>query len=125
MSDIPLDELQKNEYLNQEVLTNKLDNRVVPAFPYKDANNEWCLMLPIEDKLVKLKAAPSESEYIASDGDDDNDVYLPFIDFLFKHTNWKDVSGRISGLIDDFNNICTVVSKLNTFYELLKKIDIN
>lgn len=118
MSNVNLEELNQIEYLNVA----NINNRHIPSFPYKDEEGKWVLWIPVGDKLRKIFASPAESDYVAKELDDPKrDVLLFFYNFFVKHTSWQDVYNKIQSIRDDFLNLCTILAKINTYFELKTK----
>ncbi|MEX0595316.1 MAG: hypothetical protein WD512_02370, partial [Candidatus Paceibacterota bacterium] len=100
-----------------------VNGRVIPSLSYKNDEGKWILWVPMNEKLTMLYACPAESEYISNKPDNENDVLLNFYNFFLKHISYPDINPKIRSIRDDFHNICTVIAKIDTYYNL--KVDKN
>lgn len=75
----------------------KLGGRTVFLVPVWDGET-WKSWLPVEnDKLIKISIVDVErSHYLAKAAAHQDDIYIPFLEFLWQYMSWPAVAREVS-----------------------------
>jgi hypothetical protein len=117
-------ELQDIPYFSLNKI-DELQGRLLLFAPFY-VDNEWEMPIQHGSKIIFLKAIPSKSNYISNQlMDKETDIYLPFVDFFYKHASWRDLLYHINGLTNDIENLFTSIAKIDFFHTIkTKNIDV-
>jgi hypothetical protein len=78
----------------------------------------WKTWVPAEQgKLIKLSIVDvAQSHYLAKNAAHEQDIYIPFIEFLWQHMSWPEVHREVSGITQDIHLMATSAAKLEHYY---------
>lgn len=95
----------------------KLGGRVVSLVPVWDGET-WKTWLPVENgKLIRLSIVDvARSHYLAKTAAHEEDIYIPFLEFLWQHMSWPAVAREVSGIQQDIHLMATSATKLEHFH---------
>ncbi len=112
-------ELKKVPYLDIK----SVGNRTINIVPLWDGN-EWHVWIPQADgTLLKMRPRDStHSDYVAAQPARDDDLHLPFLEFMWKHASWPDVAVRVRALSEDVHNLAASMAKIDHAFACRKTI---
>lgn len=114
MHRIPLDELNKIPYANVD----SLGDRKFILMPLWDGEY-WRQWIPNEaGNLIEIKVVDLvRSNYVSKKAASQDDLWIPFVDFMWQRANWPEIYPYISTLCDCFHKIGTSLEKINHFFQ--------
>lgn len=81
-------------------------------------NECWKMWVPVEDgKLLQL--APlgvQRADYLSESAAHEDDVYIPFLEFVWQHMSWPKIAREMSGLATNIHQMATIAAKLEHFH---------
>jgi hypothetical protein len=110
---LSLSEFEKIPYLN----TQTLSGRVFTCLTFYD-EGEWRVWLAAGDKLIEVKAWPSEAFYFSKEPAAPGDFCSHFLDFMAQRASFPIMIKPLNGLQDDFYNLSAVFAKLEIFRKM-------
>lgn len=95
----------------------QLRGRVIVLVPVWDGE-AWRTWVPVGDgKLAKLSIVDvARSPYLAKTAAHEEDIYVPFLEFLWQHMSWPAVAREVSGIKQDVHLMATSAAKLEHFH---------
>ncbi len=92
------------------------DGRIVPLQAYWDGS-EWHMWIPDgRGALIKLQIFDCASGlYVAKAPARDTDLHLPFLDFMWKHASWPDVTRWLVAIENDVVKLSAALAKIEHF----------
>lgn len=100
-------------YLNP----NAGDERIINLTSLWDGTS-WHAWLPHEGGLIKIQGGEVvEGGYFAKAMQRDGDVFLPFLDFMWKHGSWRELTHRLSSIEKTMFSIAASLAKIEHFNE--------
>lgn len=107
---IPTAELKKVIYLDVDAV----GDRIVNLVPLWDGD-EWHIWIPQPNgTLFKMRPREtSHSDYVAARPACDDDLHLPFLEFMWKRASWPDVAVRVRALSEDIHNLAASMAKID------------
>ena len=116
---ITIESLKTVPHLNAEHLG---DGRIVKLIPLWDGTN-WRLWLDTPQGLTEGKiVAAIEGDYVGMTAAKESDLFIPFVDLMWRSASWPDVCPLIDAISDDFHNMGTSVAKLRHFFHCRTKL---
>lgn len=96
----------------------RLEGRTVILVPVWDGS-AWTTWGPVDQgKLLKLTIIDvARSHYLAKAAAREEDVFIPFLEFLWQHMSWPAVAREVSGLAQDIHLMATSAAKLEHYYK--------
>lgn len=96
----------------------RLGDRVVNLMLLWDGT-EWHAWFPVHDNLQHMKPADVVllSDYVARTAADENDVWIPFVEFMWQRASWPETRPAVSGISADFHNFATSAAKLEFYFK--------
>lgn len=97
--------------------SSQLDGRTIFLVPLWDGD-KWNLWVPADEGRF-LKLSPlgvRQSHYLAKAVEGDEDIHIPFLEFMWQHMSWPDVARVMSSLSQDIHLMGTSAAKLEHFY---------
>lgn len=90
------------------------DNRAIPLFPLWE--DRWRLWIPTPQILIETNPIDlAEGGYIAKAGQRESDLFVPFLDFMWKHASWPDVSRWLAAVEMDTFRLAASLGKVDHF----------
>lgn len=95
----------------------QLLGRTVFLVPFWDGKR-WKTWIPVDGgKLLMMSPlGVVRSNYLAKTVERDEDIHVPFLEFMWQHMSWPDVAHVVSGLSQDINLLATSAAKLEHFH---------
>ncbi len=95
----------------------RLGDRIVNLMPFWDGT-EWHTWFPVRNGLEHMKPVNVvSSDYVAKTAADENDVWIPFVEFMWQRASWPETRAAISGISADFHNFATSAAKLEHYFK--------
>ncbi len=97
--------------------SSSLGGRTVYLVPLWN-DGEWRSWFPVEGgKLLKISVVDLErSQYLAEKAVRKDDVYIPFLEFIWQHMSWPKVAREVTGLMQDIHLMATSAAKLEHYH---------
>lgn len=93
-----------------------IGGRIVNLMPLWDGA-EWHHWFPSPEGLLLLKVGDwVHGDYIAVEPAREDDLLIPFVEFMWQRASWPSVCPYIRAISDDFHNIATSLAKIKHFY---------
>ena len=119
MRGISLNELKKVTYANTE----SLGQRVFLLMPLWDGEKWHSWVQNGAGELVKMQIVDVvRSNYVAKQAAAPDDLFIPFVDFMWQKACWPETSHLISAICDDFHNLATSIAKTKHFFYMREKV---
>ncbi len=80
--------------------------------------HKWHLWIPTPDGLQFILGQPVEGDYFAKSPENENDVYLEFLNFMAQRACWLDALKPISGIQSDIHNLAASLAKIELFHKV-------
>jgi len=117
---IDLSEFAKLPHIN----TGALNGRTILLMPVWDGAS-WNHWIDTPDgQFIKIQIVDAaRSNYLATSPASENDLHIPFVDFMWQRASWPEVTRQISAICDDFHLLATIAAKLEHFHEVHASVD--
>jgi hypothetical protein len=113
-----MEELKTVSYLDVE----HLQDRTVNLMPLWDGEH-WRMWVPTQIGLIEGKMLDTvEGDYVAVTPAKATDLYIPFVNLMWQHASWPEVSRLISAISDDFHNMGTSIAKMRHFFDCQNRL---
>lgn len=98
--------------------SSQLDGRMVFLVPLWDGE-KWKAWVPIDDGRLLMMSPLGlvRSKYLAKTVERDEDIHIPFLEFMWQHMSWPDVGKVVSSLSQDIHLLATSAAKLEHFHQ--------
>ena len=80
-------------------------------------DEQWHCWLPHDDKLVKVKMWPVESNYFGDKPERKSDQHFALLDMMAQHTFGSEMQRGFQAISNDFQGLSASLGKLRLFYE--------
>jgi len=100
--------------------TDPRDNRVVPLFPLWSVDDQsWHFWLPAPPPhgLFPMQPRDVDGIFIAKAPQRDSDLYIPFLDFMWKHSSWPKITRWLKAIENDIFKLAASLAKIDLFFE--------
>jgi hypothetical protein len=116
---VALTEIKKISYVDANVL----GDRVLFLMPLWDGSNwrQWFELgdgTLVEGKIVDVV----RSEYVSKQAVAEDDLWIPFVDFMWQRASWPEMVPLIRALCDDFHQFAASTAKLKHFFHTREQI---
>jgi hypothetical protein len=120
MVSIGLNELAKLPHINVAAL----NGRTIVLMPVWDGSNWHHWTNTPDGQFIKIQIVDAaRSNYLAKVPAREDDLHIPFVDFMWQRASWPEVTRLISGICDDFHLLATIAAKLEHFHKVRESID--
>jgi len=112
-------------YINFDTLVKSNGRQILIAPFYEDNTFQYPVFSKDKNRIIFLKGILSQDEglYIAKEINDKNqDAYFKIVDFMYRYCSYPNIIPHLGSLIDNYINIFTVVSKIDSYLDLVNKI---
>jgi hypothetical protein len=90
-----------------------LHGRFIPSLNFHDVDwRLWVIAGNQGEMLVEIKGVPAEACYFAREAESQNDLYIPFFEFLAQRVNFPKMQRAFAGIRDDIFNLSGSLAKL-------------
>ncbi len=95
-----------------------LGGRIVQLMPLWE-DGRWTMWIPGPhgDFIEMHPKELCSGHYLAKLPAVETDLHLPFMEFMWQRTSWRETLSSVSAIADDINNLATALAKIDVFWQ--------